>query len=447
MELSLHVNDKLKLYTRTFLANYQHQVVDLLYQPIMGIEATSLYFTLWDFVNIEKGDLIISHRQLMTFFNWSLKKLAQIRGKLEAIGLLNIYYHQDEGYYLYELKQPLNAKQFFQDSNLNIYLLYQVGDNMYDYLEKKFITRPIEKRFVNITKSFEEMYQILDDVKKMDDEDTQYVTMTVNHFSIPLNYNFDFELFTLFVSRNFVDIDKMQREVKEAIVKEAALYQFDAQMMSKIVLDCIKDNEIDLDVLHQSARDYYKRLKTKTTYEEMKPAMTESEFSATMNKKRLTQKEKALKEYKTKTPQEWLSRLQNNTEVPSAMLEVVKVLYDDYKLPSEVMNVLIEFVRKRNDGRLPLEYTKAIASSWVFNQVKRAEDAIELVEKIQSKENEYAKRGEIAPTYYNHKKAKRVETEPVWMKDHQEYSDSKRVEQTEESVDMSELQKLLGSFK
>src|SRR5690606_14720871 len=113
MELTVHLNDKLKLYSKTFLGSHHYEIVSLLYQPLMGIEATTLYFTLWSMINLEKGDLILSHRQLITFFNWDLKKLVKIRERLEAIGLLNTYYSKKLGYYLYELRQPLSAKQFF----------------------------------------------------------------------------------------------------------------------------------------------------------------------------------------------------------------------------------------------------------------------------------------------------------------------------------------------
>ncbi len=443
MELSVHVNDKLKLYSKTYFSTHHQEVIHLLYQPIIRTYACNLYLTLWNLVNIEKGDLILSHRQLLTFFNWSLEKLIQMRQKLEAIGLLNTYYHQKEGYYLYELKQPLTAKQFFLDSNLNVHLLYQVGDNMYDYLEKKFLIRPLDKQLQNITKNFEDIYQVLEDVKPID-QDKQYVKTTVNQFSVPLNHDFDFELFSHLVSRNFVNTNFMTQDVKDAIVKEAALYQFDAQMMSKVVLSCVKDNEIDIVCLHDTARRYYKQLKTKYQLnEKMKPAMTEKEFALYKNKKRLTDKEKALKNYKTKTPQEWLSLLQGNTEVPSSMLEVVNVLYDDYKLSGEVINVLIEFVRIRNDGRLPKEYTKAIASSWAFNKIKTAEEAMEMVEKIQNKEKEYTKRGEIAPTY-RYKKPQRIVEVPSWMK---EENKENEVKQEKKSVDLVELKKLLESFK
>src|SRR5690554_2707149 len=213
MELTVHVNDKLKLYSKTFLGNHHREIVNLLYQPLMGIDATSLYFTLWSMVNIEKGDLIISHRQLITFFNWKLKKLIETRERLQAIGLVNTFYNKSQGYYLYELRQPLSAKQYFLDSNLNIHLLHQVGDKMYEYLEKKFIVRQLDKSLINISKNFTDIYQIIDDVDFIE-QDKQYVITTVNNFSLPLNYDFDFELFSLFLQRQFINIEKISQEVK-----------------------------------------------------------------------------------------------------------------------------------------------------------------------------------------------------------------------------------------
>lgn len=442
MELTVHLNDKIQIYSKTFLSYHHQEIINLLYQPLMGIEATTLYFTLWTLFNLDKKEFLISHRQLITFFNWSLEKLVQNRQKLEAIDLMNTFYDQKKGLYIYELKQPLSAKQYFLDSNLNIHLLYQVGDTLYDYLEQKFLIKPLDKSLLNVSKNFQDIFQIIDDVKMMG-ENKEYVTTTVNHFSLPLNYDFDWELLSIFLKRHFIDIDKMSLDIKKAIIKEAAMYQFDAQMMSSIILDSMKNDTIDLDLLHQTARAYYNRLKNKFATVVIKPTMTEQEFSSQFNKKRLTNKEKALKNYKTKSPIEYLSFLQGNTEVTSSMIEVVNELFNDYKLPSEVINVLIEFVRIRNDGRLPREYARTIASSWVFNKIKTAEEAMEMVEKIQAKEKEFAKRGEVAPTYRN-KQVKRVVEVPAWMKEQKNEDQSNN---NEEQVDITELTKLLESFK
>ena len=443
MELTLHLNDKLKLYSRTFLATHHYEILYLLYQPLVGTEAVSLYFTLWSLFNTQKGDIIISHRQLVTFFNWNLTKLVEVRRKIEALDLLNVYYNTELGIYLYELRQPLSAKQYFFGSNLNTHLLYRVGDKIYEFLEKRFITYSPDKEAVNITASFTDVFSVIEQFNNHEHE-KEYVSGTVNQFELPLNYDFDFELLTHLVSRQFVDIDKMAPEVKAAIIKEAALYRFDPETMGRIILECSENGEINLIRLHELSGIYYKRFKNKPGYLDIKPAMTEKEFSLSHGKKRMSKKERALKYYKTKTPTEYLSFLQGNTSVPGSMIEIINELYNAYKLPGEVINVLIEFIRVRNDGRLPREYTKTVASSWVFNKIKTAEEAMELVEKIQNKEMEYMSKGEVAPTYrYN--KPRRVETEPKWMKSHKEYQKNRL--SSEEKVDITELKELLDSFK
>ncbi|NLC94296.1 MAG: hypothetical protein GX676_01235 [Bacilli bacterium] len=442
MELTLHVNDKLKLYSKTFISGHHYEIVNLLYQPIIGIEATNLYITLWSLFIIEKGELTLSHRQLLTFFNWDLKKLLQVRERLEAIGLLNIYYHHQEGYYVYELRQPLTSRQFFLDSNLNVHLLYQVGEHLYEYLERKFLVKPLNPNLKNITKNFTDIYQIKDTPNVFTPGSKEYISTTVNPFVVPLNYDFDFELFSLYLNKQFVNPEMFTKEEKEAIVKEAALYNFDPQVMSLIVLECADDQHLDLNKLHEVAREYYKRAKVSANIlQDIKPAMTEQEFSAYIKKKKLSEKEEQLMNYKTKTPLEFLMILQGNTPVPNRMLEVVNEIYTEYKLPAEVINVLIDFVRKRNDGRLPREYAKLVASTWVYNKITTAEAALEMVEKINTLEQEYEKRGEVPPTYRS-RRVKRVVEVPEWMKD----QDSQETEDKEQ-VDLEELKQLLESFK
>lgn len=433
------VNDRLRLITKSYLAAYHEQIVDLLYQPIIGQRPVSLYRTLWSLINIEKGELTLSHRQLLTFFNVTIEEFEQIRNKLEAIDLLHVYYQPQDGYYVYEIRQPLTAKQFFLDSNLNIHLIYAVGHNLYDYLENKFLNRDCPKGIINLTKSFEDVYQSLKATPFMDD-DKAYITNNVTHLEVPIHYEFDYELFTAFLNKSFVE--PINEAIKNQIIKEAALFEFDAQLMSKVVLDCVKDGKIEVNDLHQTASQYYKRLKTKPkSSKKIKASMSEEAFfKADIDEL----KKKALFNYKTKTPHEWLRILQNHTEVPGSYLEVVRVLFEEYKLPSEVINVLIEFVRTRNDGRLPLEYTKAIASSWTFKKIKLAEQAIEEIEKIEQVEQNYTKQGQVAPTYRS-RKPKYVASEPKWLEEHEQYR--KSVKEEAEEVNIDDLKKLLEACK
>jgi replication initiation and membrane attachment protein len=444
MELTLTVHDRLRLYTKTYLAPHHEQIIYLLYQPIIGNQAVGLYMTLWSLLNIEKSELTLSHNQLLTFFDYDLTEFTRIRHKLEAIDLLNIYYHPSEGYYVYELRQPLTSKQFFLDSHLNIHLLYQVGYNLYEYLENKFVVRNIQNPLTNITKSFDEVYPQFEQVKQIETV-KDYVINTISQLNVPLHYDFDFELFTVLLNKSFIPIEQVM-EAREQILKEAALYQFDAQMMSRVLLDCVNTKgQVDFEQLHETASLYYKRLKTKPTQQEIKATMSEDEFHQSSHRMEELRKQ-ALFNYKTKTPHEWLRILQNNTEVPNSYLEVVRFLVDDYRLNAEVINVLIEFVRNRNDGRLPREYTKTIASSWVFKKIKTAEEAMQEIDKIVEVEASYTQKGEVPPTYTKRRSRKtHVASEPKWFEKHEEYRKNAK-EETEE-VDVTALENLLASFK
>lgn len=76
------------------LALYEQKILIKLYMPLVGDKAISLYQTLYSLVpdgsfesEVDKHEKIIRLMHLR-----SINKLTEIRNKLEAIGLLNMYY-------------------------------------------------------------------------------------------------------------------------------------------------------------------------------------------------------------------------------------------------------------------------------------------------------------------------------------------------------------------
>lgn len=444
MELTLSVYDRFCLYSRTFLSPHHEQVVNLLYQPIIGMKAVNLYFTFWRFFQIQKDAFFMTHKQLLTFFDYDVNEFEKIRHRLEGIDLLHVYYHQQEGYYLYELRQPLTSRQFFRDSNLNIHLLYRVGYDLYEYLEKQFVLEPKQPGFINLTKSFNEVYPQMDQVRTIDDDGAIYVSNTSPTVKYPLHYPFDFELFLALLNKNLIAKEAIDEEMKERILQEAALFNFDAEMMSKVVIDCATDGQIDPYRLHETAREYYRRLRIKGTTGPVQAAMTEEEFNATVpGTEEDSRYRTALKHYKTKTPHQWLYILLNHSEVPVGFLDVVHALLNEFHLPVEVINVLLEFTLHRT-GRLPLEYCRMVAASWSFKRIKTAEQAMEAVSKIIEIEEEYKKEGKLPPTYARRRRGY-VAREPEWLASHEAYRKQAKDEEIE--VDLKALQDLLSSFK
>ena len=172
----------------------------------------------------------MTHKQLLTFFDYDVNEFEKYATVSKGLPprLLST-----RGYYLYELRQPLTSRQFFWDSNLNVHLLYRGVDDLYEYLEKQFVLEPKQPGFINLTKSFNEVYPKMDQVRTIDDDGAIFFSNTSPTVKYPLHYPFDFELFWLFKLRIWSRKEAMMKRWRNGFFQEAALFNFDAEMMNK----------------------------------------------------------------------------------------------------------------------------------------------------------------------------------------------------------------------
>ena len=88
----LLTSDIYQIRSSYMLDDISYKTLLQLYQPIMGMEAVSLYMTLYselDQITLTKSPSLISRLCKMTGF--SLNELSQALSKLEAIGLMSSY--------------------------------------------------------------------------------------------------------------------------------------------------------------------------------------------------------------------------------------------------------------------------------------------------------------------------------------------------------------------
>ena len=122
-EINILPADTFLVVNRTILSEKDRKIISMLYQPIIGSLATSLYFTLWS--DLDKTELVseeFSHHHLMTSLRIKLDQIIVARKKLEAIGLLKSYVKKegDSNNFVYELFAPISASDFFNHPILNI---------------------------------------------------------------------------------------------------------------------------------------------------------------------------------------------------------------------------------------------------------------------------------------------------------------------------------------
>jgi len=77
---------------RTLLNDKDRNILIMLYQPLIGSLAISLYYTLWSY--LDKLEIMSSewtHHHLMSNLRVKLEEILEAREQLEAIGLLKTY--------------------------------------------------------------------------------------------------------------------------------------------------------------------------------------------------------------------------------------------------------------------------------------------------------------------------------------------------------------------
>ena len=119
----MKVNSKFNLFMQTDLSASDFKVLALLYQPLLGLNAYSIYNIFYQF---NKLNQLTPHHFLLDLLNIKQDEFINAREKLEALGLLETYL-KNEDEYLYILKAPFTAKQFLLDTFLGTYLESEIG--------------------------------------------------------------------------------------------------------------------------------------------------------------------------------------------------------------------------------------------------------------------------------------------------------------------------------
>ena len=140
LKQSLLPADTFVVVNRTVLCDQDRKILTMLYQPIIGQVAISLYFTLWSY--LDQSEIISlewTHHHLMTNMRLRLDGIKEARERLEGIGLIKTYFKKgDVNRFVYEMFSPLTAHEFLNNPVLNISLYNNVGTTEYDKIVSYF---------------------------------------------------------------------------------------------------------------------------------------------------------------------------------------------------------------------------------------------------------------------------------------------------------------------
>ncbi|MBA4537087.1 DnaD domain protein [Bacillus aquiflavi] len=445
------------------LHDYDRKVLSFLYQPLIGSTCFSLYMTLW--AQLEENRLYSTpstHHSLMNLMDMNLKSIYNARLKLEGIGLLKTFVRTEDDVrsFVYELRPPLTPEQFFLDGMLNIYLYKKIGKNQYMRLKQFFSDEKIkkDKHYNEITKQFQDVFASAnlpsiqhkeEMIQKLHYErDMQFIGRNEQKSVKITESVFDFDLLLAGLKESLVPKKAFHPKVKEAISKLAFLYGIDPIQMKNIVVSALSiDNEIDIEELRKSARDWYQ-----FEYQDNLPSLVDRiqpVVHHTQANEPKTKEEELIHYLETTSPRQLLVDISGGAEPSKTDLQMIENVMFNQKLLPGVVNVLIQYVMLKTDMKLSKSYVEKIASHWSRKKIKTVKEAMELAKNEHRQYMEWAQ-GKKESRGNNKKTPIRIEKLPSWfIKQKQEVDQQQSVQNDEADFEMKKrnLEKKLKKYK
>ncbi|MCC3356470.1 replication initiation and membrane attachment family protein [Bacillus sp. REN16] len=429
--------DRYLVHAADLLHDYDRKIVSLLYQPLIGMKAFSLYMTLWS--ELEQNRLWSeesTHYTLMALLQTNLEEIYQERLKLEGIGLLKTFVKSDEDSrsFIYELQAPLSPRAFFTDGVLNVYLYNRLGKSKFFKLKQFFSDHELDLHaYKPITKAFSEVFESMKVSKMIStisdemndnlerDENTEFMDRNEEKKLLIVNEGFNFDLFFAGISEVMIPTKSITPRVKEAITKLSFLYGIDPIEMQGIVMSALDPNEkIDIEKLRKASRDWYQF----ETGNEL-PALTEKVQplpKQTMSQKTpQTKEEELIQKLERISPKEFLIDVSGGAQPSVSELKIIEdVMFRQNLLPG-VVNVLLYYVMLKSDMRLTKSYIETIASNWARLDIQTVKEAMETAKKYNWTADKKANKYKRQPI--------RKELLPDWLKQEDEGTKSETPKQ------------------
>ena len=416
-KVSLLPADIYTVVSKTILNLEDRDNLIILYEPIMGPLAVSLYLTLWrDLKNNSFKSEEYNHHHLMSIMKLDLKSIKEARCALESLGLLKTYVKKGDVYsYVYELYSPMSPREFLNHPVLNVVLYNNIGKKEYDAIKKSYEKKSMSlSEYEDITSSLNMTFASSNILPEVDA--VERVKQSVGAKNV-----IDFDMLMASIPKDILNEKAFNKRTRELIENLAFVYNLDTLQFSEIIKNVINERGfIVAEELRKLARNYYTyhnngKLPT-LVYKEEKPSGLEN----------MSKRDKIIYVFENTKPYDFLKSKYHGVTPTNRDLKLLETLCCDLNLKPAVVNVLIDYVLKKNDNKLNKNFVETIAGQWVRSGVKTAREAMSLAEKEQKKM--IAK----APT-----NIKTPEDVPVWFK-----TEIKRNEATiEEQKELEELMK------
>ncbi len=367
---------------KTIISIEDKKKITMLYQPIIGHTAVSLYFTLID--DLEKREFMsseLTHHHLVSTMQLKLTDIIIAREKLEAVGLLKTYVKEENvNNYVYVLYSPLSISDFFSHPVLSVVLYNNLGKKEFEKLINYFKIPKINlKDYKDITASFSSVFTVTSGNVFIDNDNV----IKKNIGSINIDEKVDFDLLISSIPKNLVNDKCFNDDTKDLINALAFTYNIDDLNMQGLVRNSLNEKGlIDKNELIKASRDFYEfdnAGKLPTMIYSKQPDYLKNPTGDTSNRAKI------IYTFENLTPYDYLRSKYKTGEPTLRELQIIEDLMVKQKMKPGVVNVLISYVLKVNNNKFTRSYVEAVASQWCRLNVETVEDAMKAAEKEHKK--------------------------------------------------------------
>lgn len=414
-----------------------------LYQPLIGSEALSLYFTLLSEIPLQKGVGPEGlHADLLSSLNCGIPQLYEARKKLEGIGLLEVFFKEDPslgGCFIYELLEPIEPLAFFKDTLLSFLLLEKVGQRRFDQLIQLFQPEHFSTNdYQKITKKFLEVYHFNEkayaaDQEKLEENQQSFTTKSTDLGKSMEQSTLDWRFLTDWLAKKH--IMNLDESLKEQLTMYHLLYGVDELTLGEWVVQAYDFSEQTVSV-KELQRIVLMNQQTKRTNilanqkEEAIPAnqnATPKEATALTNATL-----QLVNEAKSIPPMKYLEALKQakGGYVSKQETWLLQDLVSQSGLSNSLINILINYVLVIKDRpSLTASFVNTIANEWAQKKIMTPEEAVEHIRKTNSKAKQNTKN--TNQNYSTNRRNVRREKLPDWVnqpKEEKKISSEKKAE-------------------
>ncbi|MDD3478178.1 MAG: DnaD domain protein [Candidatus Izemoplasmatales bacterium] len=375
----LRSGDRFIVSAKSVVSSQDYQTLTLLYLPIIGKEAFVLYCAMTSLLDRQRlTSSEYFHSDLESVLNQPVQQIEKARQRLEASGLLETYYLEDQ--FVYELIAPFSPSQFVNDGVMGEYLIHAVTKERFKKLINVFKTKnPSHKGYLRLTKSFDEIFSsIHSDSQNMESD----LISAKTSGGIRANHDhFEWRLLEESLPEELATLCNLKK-TKSQITNLAYVYGIPEIEMAVLVQNTYDEIAGVLDTVRLASA-------VRNQFNLEKVSKEDSDFNVAGPNTEIDSAAKAnpdqIQYFKNISPAALLMELEGDANVITADLRIAERLINEVHLDKGVTNVLLAHIHHLKKGDMPTYvYFEKIARSWKRNQVTSVEVALDYLKHLKS---------------------------------------------------------------